>query len=334
MFDWYRESAKCYAFLDDVKAGNDAKAFARVPREGVSTVETLPGEGSGPKYSVWFVRRLLKTQTEQTTDLTQTRGWTLQELLAPKVMDFFDQHWKLIGSRSRRAPQIRQITGIDEQFLEGKDRLEDASMATKMSWMAGRTTGFVEDIAYSLIGLFGISMQPMYGEGIKAFTRLQEALLTDPSFDESLLAWQSGVVLRCFGEEAEWKVDEWGFLAPSPDCFTLSRDLAKAENPVRLGGGFRPSGQGINVSLPVMELRTFFRGDLKEITFPLNCTRDGKTIVLRLMRPSTKSLAWRRTDCSAPLREKAKAKVGDNRHWGVNLPLGRQITVESSYYSL
>ena len=118
------------------------------------------------------------------------RGWTLQELLAPQKMAFYDKQWKFMRMRDHLASLIGAIAGIKPEYLEDNrsrsQKFREASVATKMSWMAGRVTRDVEDIAYSLLGIFNINMIPRYGEGVKAFARLQETLLADSaSFDES-----------------------------------------------------------------------------------------------------------------------------------------------------
>ncbi|PSN71998.1 HET-domain-containing protein, partial [Corynespora cassiicola Philippines] len=165
MFKWYREAAVCYTFLKDV-------AFSQVTGEMFNSIH----EGRSGQASEWF-----------------ERGWTLQELLAPSKVDFYDKDWKFMGTRDSLADIVGRISGIEPGYLKdpesgrsGKRGFQEASVATKMSWMAGRTTKHVEDIAYSLLGLFNVNMIPQYGEGIKAFSRLQDAILLDSNcFDES-----------------------------------------------------------------------------------------------------------------------------------------------------
>ncbi|KPI45966.1 Vegetative incompatibility protein HET-E-1 [Cyphellophora attinorum] len=122
-----------------------------------------------------------------------TRGWCLQELLAPRMMYFFDHDWNEIGERGDLRTAIVDATGIDEKFLPapGQDRSfpwRRACIANKMSWMARRRTTRVEDMAYCILGIFGINMPLLYGEGQKAFHRLQLEILRQ-SDDESLFAW-------------------------------------------------------------------------------------------------------------------------------------------------
>lgn len=133
-----------------------------------------------------------------------TRGWTLQELLAPKVVHFFDQHWELCGTKADLASSIGKIVAIPDVCLRDSKRIEDASVAERMSWAAGRKTTRPEDRAYSLLGLFKINMPLLYGEGAKAFRRLQLEIIQKYP-DETILAWSIG--------------DGEHVLAESPDQF-------------------------------------------------------------------------------------------------------------------
>ena len=112
MFSWYKNSAVCYVFMDDVIEHQD-----------------LVG-------SKWF-----------------TRGWTLQELIAPPNVVFYNSLSNPLGTKETLQDVITSITGIHSKFLLGAD-LETASIAKKMSWAAKRTTTRVEDVAYSLFGIF------------------------------------------------------------------------------------------------------------------------------------------------------------------------------------
>lgn len=154
MFRWYQNAAVCYAFLSDVPCDVDTSA-----------------EGSLFARSRWF-----------------TRGWTLQELIAPAALTFFSKDWHSLGTKSQLYSALSSITGIEKPFLTS-DNLELASTAKKMSWAASRKTSRVEDIAYSLLGIFDINMPLIYGEGKKAFKRLQEELLKTRPDDHTIFAW-------------------------------------------------------------------------------------------------------------------------------------------------
>jgi hypothetical protein len=116
-----------------------------------------------------------------------TRGWTLQELLAPSSIVFFDKDWIDIGTKVSLEEIISEITGIDD-FTN----FETACVAQKMSWAGKRETTRIEDKAYCLLGLFDVNMPPLYGEGEKAFARLQLEILKT-SDDESIFAWYEQV---------------------------------------------------------------------------------------------------------------------------------------------
>ena len=123
-----------------------------------------------------------------TQTLWKTRGWTLQELLAPSKMKFYTVDWNCLGTKESLSNRLSQMTGIDEDFLTNKRPLESANIAKRMSWAARRKTSRPEDIAYCLMGIFSINMPMLYGEGDKAFLRLQEEIMKI-SDDHSLFVW-------------------------------------------------------------------------------------------------------------------------------------------------
>jgi hypothetical protein len=154
MFQWYGKASICYAYLSDVPSGDN-------PRDPDSMFFS----------SRWF-----------------RRGWTLQELLAPKQLHFYDQTWTFLGKKRDLSCVIQMITGITPPFLLGSVALDEASIAQRMSWAANRATKRQENIAYCLLGIFGVAMPMIYGEGDQAFSRLQEAILKKAR-DDSILAW-------------------------------------------------------------------------------------------------------------------------------------------------
>lgn len=177
MFRWYQRARICYAFLSDVPGDEDFR-------------ET----GSKFHSSRWF-----------------QRGWTLQELLAPKTMRFYGaiftsdtystqagintrqvQEWRLLGKKGSMSTTIASITGIPQHYLLGYAALHTASVAQRMSWAAHRDTKRKEDLAYCLLGIFNIAMPMIYGEGgDQAFFRLQEQIMKVQG-DDSILAWGLG----------------------------------------------------------------------------------------------------------------------------------------------
>jgi hypothetical protein len=118
-----------------------------------------------------------------------TRGWTLQEMIAPEELEFYDKEWRFRGTKSELVDELEAITKVDKNILQGGS-LRLKSIAKRRSWAANRVTTRVEDRAYSLLGLFAISMPMLYGEGEKAFIRLQEELVREYD-DQSLFCWAS-----------------------------------------------------------------------------------------------------------------------------------------------
>ncbi|OGM44075.1 hypothetical protein ABOM_007290 [Aspergillus bombycis] len=157
MYTWYQRAAVCFAYLFDLPAG-------------VATDHGNSNDVFGKCR--WF-----------------TRGWTLQELIAPRSVIFYNSEWTVYGTKDELAERISAIMNIDVGVLRGK-RLDHFSIAQRMSWAAHRQTKRVEDIAYCLMGIFGVNMPLLYGEGENAFIRLQEEIMQD-SDDSSLLAWRA-----------------------------------------------------------------------------------------------------------------------------------------------
>ncbi|KAF2185267.1 HET-domain-containing protein [Zopfia rhizophila CBS 207.26] len=135
-----------------------------------------------------------------------TRGWTLQELIAPSIVIFLDEEWREIGTKSSLQRRISETTGIPVNILLGDD-VGRASVAQRMSWASKRETKRVEDLAYCLMGIFGVHMPMLYGERERAFIRLQEEIMR-VSDDHSIFAWK-------------WKETHGGLLASSPAASIL-----------------------------------------------------------------------------------------------------------------
>lgn len=204
MFIWYGQAQICYVYLADVAIGS-------------------PHWWLDFENSRWF-----------------TRGWTLQELLAPKTVHFCDCDWTTITSKHEQAGRIRSITGIDEEYLLHESEIQTASIAARMSWAAGRETTRTEDVAYCLLGIFGINMTLLYGERDQAFARLQEEILKE-SDDQSLFAWEASDSLQR------------GIFAKSPNDFVNSRDFfpfrnSSTEEPMT------PTSKGLRMRLPFLQL--------------------------------------------------------------------------------
>lgn len=150
MFRLYKNAAKCYVYLSDVTKHGDYSQHDSLP--------VLSWESCFRK-SRWF-----------------TRGWTLQELLAPAKVEFFSSECAHIGSKESLEQQIHEITQIPVDVLRGR-RLSEFSVDKRMSWSESRFTTYPEDKAYSLLGIFGVYIPLIYGEGQdSAFTRLRRAI--------------------------------------------------------------------------------------------------------------------------------------------------------------
>jgi hypothetical protein len=149
MFRWYQRAARCYVYLTDVSVPEeitDAEAFR------ISWEQAF-------RRSRWF-----------------SRGWTLQELLAPASVEFFSCEGKRLGSRISLEQEIHEITGIPTRALRGQ-RLSEFSVEERMCWAAGRTTTVKEDEIYCLLGIFGVFLPLIYGEGKHYATlRLKEEI--------------------------------------------------------------------------------------------------------------------------------------------------------------
>ncbi|PSK60209.1 proteinral transcriptional corepressor ssn6 [Elsinoe australis] len=155
MYKWYAHAAKCYVYLSDVSKTDD-------PTDTSWTTAFL--------RSRWF-----------------TRGWTLQELLAPPVVEFYSKERRKCGTKKSLKRQISDITGIPVLAFEGSD-LSDFSIAERIAWQEQRETKLQEDGAYSLLGICGVHMPPIYGEGkSNAFKRLRREIdtaLRGANYDE------------------------------------------------------------------------------------------------------------------------------------------------------
>ncbi|EIW58356.1 HET-domain-containing protein, partial [Trametes versicolor FP-101664 SS1] len=154
MYEWYRLSDMCYVYLEDV------------PDDDVPTDST----------SYFCISRW------------HDRGWTLQELIAPERVEFLTRTWHFLGTKIGLASTLENITGVNFDILTGRAPVDSVSVARRMSWAAERETTRIEDRAYSLMGLFGVHMSPIYGEGNNAFLRLQEEIIRKVP-DQSIFAW-------------------------------------------------------------------------------------------------------------------------------------------------
>jgi hypothetical protein len=197
MFRWYEDSRICYAFLSDVADGKATFVKSR-----------------------WF-----------------SRGWTLQELIAPNQVNFMNASWQDLDDRVTLADQITTTTGIDRKILARNHRqasyaLYDFSIAQRMKWASKRHKSRTEDSAYCLMGLFDVNMPLLYGEGNRAFRRLQEVIINE-SADHSILAFRS--LVSSF--RSSWTFS--AVLAPyiSYFCEDILQEWASNSEPQRMQNG-------------------------------------------------------------------------------------------------
>ena len=175
MYRWYNNAQECLIYLSDVQKGDPAR---------------------GMQSSAWF-----------------TRGWTVQELLAPRLATLFDREWSELGTRDGLVNCISKAARIDIACLNEAGTWQSRSVACKMSWFAHRQTSRIEDMAYSMLGIFNINMPLIYGEGWKSFKRLQIEIVNSTD-DESIFAW----------DPSPW---------PEAEEFTLPSDPRNWSNPTR-----------------------------------------------------------------------------------------------------
>ena len=149
MFRWYHDAGKCYVYLSDV---------------------SISGSIKDDQFSQWIWEQDFRKSR------WFTRGWTLQELIAPASVEFFSVEGERLGDKKSLERQIHEITGITAQALQGSP-LSHFSVNKRMSWAAKRETKREEDAAYSLLGIFDIHMPLIYGEGRKkALVRLYKEI--------------------------------------------------------------------------------------------------------------------------------------------------------------
>jgi hypothetical protein len=176
-----------------------------------------------------------------------TRGWTLQELIAPKHLIFYNSGWQEIGTREDLAYKVTDITGIDLEALHGSNSLSyvrETSLAKRIAWAANRITTRDEDIAYCLMGLLEINMPLLYGEGgTKAFVRLQEECIK-LKLDQSFLTW---LLHPC---DRRLMDSNASFLASHPTYFERCSRVSITSDDV---DPFSINNKGLQIRLPVFQ---------------------------------------------------------------------------------
>ncbi|KAI0549737.1 heterokaryon incompatibility protein-domain-containing protein [Xylaria curta] len=224
MFNWYAAARQCFVYFDDV---------ASTQREEASDYNS-----ESLQDARWF-----------------TRGWTLQELIAPGHLVFLSQNWQIIGDLSKTdtpnprsveskiAVDISVITGIDQEVLHVREEYKKRSIAARMHWASRRKTTRVEDMAYCLLGLFKINMPLLYGEGKTAFQRLQEEIMK-VSIDQSIFAWSYETV-----DEDQERIS---LMAPWPSAFTNGTIIKTKASRAPIDSVYTMTNFGLSVQFPLL----------------------------------------------------------------------------------
>ena len=250
MFQWYAHSRVCYVYLEDftLSSINVEDNTCRVCCTRSSETESSSDQ--------WCVTCLRKCRWF-------TRGWTLQELIAPGQIMVYDKNWELIGNLGRFENKLKRdissITGIPHMYLNGATEIQAASIAQRMSWASKRETTRVEDVAYCLLGIFDVNMPLLYGEGSKAFIRLQEEIMKY-SDDQSLFAWNisrnpTGLYWKS-DVKASWNGGNplTGLLAPSPKSFLNSSTIIPARRSRKhTDAPYLMTNRGLRIDLPLLQ---------------------------------------------------------------------------------
>ncbi len=195
MFSYYASSEVCYAYLEDVP-----------------TDCQLASVDSAFRTARWH-----------------TRGWTLQELIAPQHVLFLSEEWEVVGNKVELSTLLQEITGVWRRVLTREVHYTVPSIASRMSWASQRQTCRPEDEAYCLMGLFNVNMPTIYGEGRRAFRRLQEELMKQ-SVDTSLFAWGSWTTSSKYPPVALSEIHDHLDKSPRDHAYVLAhspRDFAR-----------------------------------------------------------------------------------------------------------
>jgi hypothetical protein len=261
MWRWYREAAVCYVYLEDFHAPSRVCRYdlpkhnqvtenqRLLPQEvfsfGLELNDDLSEENEdliafdnaldsfapsrtvkhAPTRDGLSTRLSLKRQWRKSLGESRwfSRGWTLQELIAPHNMIFFTKEWEEFDTKARLISDLSKITQISEVVLQ-TGRLETVSIAQRLSWAAKRETTRIEDMAYCLLGILDVNMPLLYGEGVKAFQRLQEEVIKASS-DLSIFAWQDQLHDPRTMEQHLYR----GLLARHPRDFALCKQMQPSQ---------------------------------------------------------------------------------------------------------
>lgn len=278
MYQWYESAGHVYVHLSDFElSSKELEARSQLDAPDWFS-EVWPFVNERFRKSSWF-----------------TRGWTLQELMAPcpDNVYFFDRVWNSIGSLNQVIDDVSKTTGIPKRYMGFKIRstsnyspIADSCIAQRMSWAAHRHTSREEDMAYCLLGMFDISMPLLYGEGgEKAFFRLQREIMSNTD-DESLFAWTSNQT-------------QSGLLAASPIYFANSRNVRRCYELTRQP--FSLTNRGLRIQIP--QKQAYMTGKHIHTQLYLCCCDDpGKDqynppLLVLCLQPAGENNSWFRVKC-------------------------------------
>lgn len=249
MYSWYSKAQTCYVYLCDydARAGNNS--------------DFIPEDFEKCR---WL-----------------TRGWTLQEMLAPQDVHFYDKTWSYFGTRKELASTLSSITRVPTEVLDGSKEVEEFCVAQRMAWAARRQTTREEDMAYCLFGLFQINAPLLYGEGgVRAFERLQEEIIKKTN-DLTIFAWMNPGP-RMNGVTS--------ILAPHPRYFSRSQYI-RPQNPIGGNPEFKVTNKGLKIKTVI------YRSNGK-IFMPLNCFigRDVNRMISITLTSGKDGVFFRNTD--------------------------------------
>jgi hypothetical protein len=308
MFNWYARAQVCYAYLADVCTGVRRDSRGETQSQDQEIVEVFEevcldlrlGNQLHIEQRRWYDTELHSQTTTTratfdsraygtlTTDASTCvafgdsrwfqRGWTLQELIAPRRLKFFGRSWEPLGERDEELLYaVKECTGLSPIVFGNTRALRETPIAQRMSWMARRQTTRKEDEAYCLLGIFGVHMPLLYGEADMAFVRLQEELVRKYR-DHSLLIFSDLTRNTSILREP---------LAASPKDFAGCKHV-KACNTYRVPfalESYHLTNDAIHINLPLIRME---RAEWARDLALLGYTHHGAPIALVLMRAYTK----------------------------------------------
>jgi hypothetical protein len=270
MFNWYRRARVCYTYLADVHKAGRSYVISSEARAG-------PADGEPANNKPAITERADPSALEKLTKAIYDsrwfdRGWTLQELIAPRHLQFYDHSWCYLGDRDDELLDlVCNRTSLTPTTLGSHAMLEEVPVARRMSWISHRRTTRKEDIAYCMLGIFGVNMPLLYGEEEKAFTRLQEEI-AKKSGDHSLFV---------FSDPFQDSLSIRPILAASPSDFATCINLEPCDM-LKDTFGTEPyhlTSDGLHICLPLLNFED--RGSRVELAV-LNYQISGSPIGLKL----------------------------------------------------